>query len=59
MSNSNKEKLIDTSVSKLSDRLGTTETQVRNELNEWDGPSAFAGKVTLTPTDLATLAEAL
>jgi len=60
MSNPNDtDNLIDTSVSELADRLGVAESRVRSELHEWDGPHPFAGKVTLSPDDLQTLAEAL
>jgi len=51
--------LIDTDVESLADRLGVAESRVRSELHEWDGPTPFAGKVTLSPDDLSTLSDAL
>ncbi len=60
MSNSAEtDNLIDTSVSELADRLGVAESRVRSELHEWDGPTPFAGKVTLSPDDLSTLSNAV
>ncbi len=59
MSNTDTDNLIDTSVSELADRLGVAESRVRSELHEWDGPTPFAGKVTLSPDDLSTLSNAV
>jgi hypothetical protein len=60
MSNPNDtDNLIDTSVSELANRFGVAESRVRSELNEWDGPHPFAGKITLSPDDLSTLSQAV